>query len=79
MIDWSTGEIWLIRATMPIVPMTAVSASSSGMLAATNAPKVTSRMIERYRQRRDERALEVFADDIRDLLFGAGFAKLLDA
>ena len=45
MIDWSTAEMWLIRATMPIVPATAVSASSSGMLAATSAPNVISRMI----------------------------------
>ena len=45
MIDWSTGEMWLIRATIPIVPSTAVSASRSGMKAATTAPKVISRMM----------------------------------
>ena len=33
---------------------------------------------ERYRQRRDERALKVFADDVRELLFDTRFAKLLD-
>ena len=44
LIDWSTGVMWLISATIPIVPSTAVIASTSGIIAATSAPKVTSRI-----------------------------------
>ena len=39
------GSTWLISATSPSVARTAVSPSSSGMPAATSAPKATSRMI----------------------------------
>ena len=39
------GRAWLMIATRPIVPSTAVSPSSRGMPAATSAPKATRRMI----------------------------------
>ena len=42
---WSTGMIWLGRATSPIAIATAEMPSSSGMPAATSAPKAITRMI----------------------------------
>ena len=39
------GSAWLISATMPNVASTALRASSSGMPAATSAPKATTRMM----------------------------------
>ena len=43
--DSDIGRAWLMIATRPIVPSTAVSPSSRGMPAATSAPKATRRMI----------------------------------
>ena len=40
----SIGTMWLTPATRPSVPSTALRPSSSGMPAATSAPKVTRRM-----------------------------------
>ncbi len=46
MIELSTPPMtWLSGPMMPIVPITAVIASSSGTPAATSAPKAKSRMI----------------------------------
>ena len=41
----SIGTIWLGSATRPSVAITALNPSSSGMPAATRAPKATTRMI----------------------------------
>ncbi len=43
--DSSLGQTWLGIAHRPNVARTAVSARSSGMPAATNAPKTTIKMI----------------------------------
>ena len=61
---------------MPIVAMTAVSASSSGTPAATSAPKASSRMIRVIGRDVIERLAEVVLDDLVDLLLGAGVAEL---
>ena len=44
LIESSTGASWLSGPTRPIVPMTPVIASSSGIPAATIAPNAISRM-----------------------------------
>ncbi len=41
----SIGTTWLTSETSPSVPSTAVRPSSSGIPAATSAPKANSRMI----------------------------------
>ena len=70
--------MWLISATIPIVPITAVSASSSGMLAATSAPKVISRIRSVIGSEVTSARWKSLPIDVRDLLFGARFAELLD-
>ena len=42
--DWSTCIAWLISASSPLAAKNAVRASTTGSVAATSAPKTTSRM-----------------------------------
>src|SRR4029078_12259660 len=73
------AEMWLSNATRPIVPSTAVSASPTGIRAATTAPNVSSMLTSVIgREGRGARAYEVFAARVGDFLFRTRFAELLD-
>ena len=73
----STGQTWLGIASRPIVAITAESASSSGIPAATSAPKAISEDDDRDRQREQAGTLEVLVELLVDLLLRAD-AELVD-
>ena len=78
MIELSTGEKWLVRATRPIVARTAVNASRIGTLAATSAPNAINRITSVIGSEVTNARLEILADRIVELLADARIADLLD-